>query len=266
MKEEASTMLTVKDLKIEFHDKDKPQIGVEHVSFEVTDGEIVGIVGESGSGKSITALSIAGLINRSDVILSGSIKLDDRELLGMSRKELRKIQGSEIGMVFQDPLSSLNPVKKIGWQVEESLRVHGEDDLYLRAIKALEDAGLEDARDIYEMYPHELSGGMRQRVMIAAAIISNPSLLICDEPTTALDVVTQGKILKLLKSINKEKNTSILFISHDLRVVKMICTKIMVMKDGHIVEIGDAKEIFESPKEEYTKSLLKYSFGEETLE
>ena len=263
-------MLTVKDLKIEFYDHGKPEIGVENISFSVNPGEILGIVGESGSGKSITALTIAGLLSRSDIKTSGRIEFFDKELLTLKRSELRKLQGTDISMVFQDPLSSLNPVKKIGWQVEESLRVHNikpdkegvseKQWLKERALKALEDAGLTESEKVYNMYPHELSGGMRQRAMIAAACISNPKLLICDEPTTALDVVTQGKIIDLLKKLNKEHNTAILFISHDLRVVNMLCDNIIVLKNGHIVENGSKDQIFNSPKDEYTKTLIEYSF------
>lgn len=252
-------MLSVKNLKIEFFDHSLPETAVENVSFTMEQGEILGIVGESGSGKSLTALSIAGLLNRGDIEKSGEILFRDLNLLQCKRSELRKLQGKEIAMIFQDPMTSLNPVKRIGWQVEEALRVHGIKDkkvLKKEALIALKDAGLEQAEEMYPAYPHQLSGGQRQRVMIAAAMISKPELLIADEPTTALDVTIQAQIIELLKKINREKQTSILFISHDLSLVRQLCHRVLVMKDGHIVEEGMAEELFNHPKEQYTKELI----------
>lgn len=252
-------MLCVNDLTIEFHDHSLPETAVDHISFHIKEGEILGIVGESGSGKSMTALAIAGLLNRGDILKSGEINWQGKNLLFMKRSELRQLQGKDIAMIFQDPLTSLNPVYKIGWQVEEALRVHGEKDrvkLKKSAIAGLESVKLPEAEKIYDMYPHELSGGMRQRVMIAAAMISNPKLLIADEPTTALDVTIQAQIVELLKEINQEKNTAILFISHDLSLVKSLAKEVLVMKDGKIIEKGNIEKIFHSPQEAYTKELI----------
>lgn len=255
-------MLTVKDLKIEFFDHDLPETAVEDVDFVLNDGEILGIVGESGSGKSMTAMAVAGLLNRKDMTKSGVIELNGIDMLNSGRKVMRELQGKDIGYVFQDPLNSLNPVLKIGYQVEEALRVRkkelgiSKEEMKARALQAIKDAGLDECERIYDSYPHELSGGQRQRVQIAAAIIMNPSLLICDEPTTALDVTVQKKIVDLLKEMNKEKGTSILFISHDLSVVKALCDRVIVMKDGRVVEEGTVEQIFNSPSNEYTARLV----------
>ncbi len=252
-------MLRINNLTIEFHDHSRPEIAVDSVSFHVSEGEILGIVGESGSGKSMTALAIAGLLNRGDIRKSGEILWEGKDLLFAKRSELRKIQGKEIAMVFQDPLTGLNPLQKIGWQVEEALRVHGEKDkavMKKKALEALERVKLPDAAGVYQMYPHELSGGMRQRVMIAAAMISQPKLLIADEPTTALDVTVQAEIIELLKEINRENKTAILFISHDLSLIRQLADRVLVMKDGVIVEEGVVEEIFKNPQNAYTQALM----------
>ena len=255
-------MLTVKDLKIEFFDHELPEVAVKDVDFTINDGEILGIVGESGSGKSMTAMAIAGLLNRKDLTKSGSIDLDGVDLLNSSRKEIRAIQGNEIGFVFQDPLNSMNPVLKVGPQVEEAMRIRkkslglSKEDMKARALELMKSVGLEDAERIYDSYPHQISGGQRQRAMIAAALVLKPKLLICDEPTTALDVTVQKKIIDVLKELNRETGTSILFISHDLTVIKALCDKVVVMKDGLVVEEGSVKEIFENPKNDYTRQLI----------
>ena len=255
-------MLTVKDLKIEFFDHDLPEVAVKDVDFTINDGEILGIVGESGSGKSMTAMAIAGLLNRKDLTKSGSIDLDGVDLLNSSRKEIRAIQGNEIGFVFQDPLNSMNPVLKVGPQVEEAMRIRkkslglSKEGMKARALELMKSVGLEDAERIYDSYPHQISGGQRQRAMIAAALVLKPKLLICDEPTTALDVTVQKKIIDVLKELNRETGTSILFISHDLSVIKALCDKVVVMKDGLVVEEGSVKEIFENPKNDYTRQLI----------
>ncbi|MBQ7944100.1 MAG: ABC transporter ATP-binding protein [Lachnospiraceae bacterium] len=253
-------LLEIKNLSIEFHDHALPESVVEDVCLQVNTGEIVGIVGESGSGKSMTAMAIAGLLRRHDMKKSGEIIFQGEELLHAKRSELRKYQGNDISIVFQEPMTSLNPVKRIGWQVEESLRIHrpemSKEERYQRAIESLRSVELLEPEKVYRQYPHELSGGMRQRVMIASAMICEPKLLIADEPTTALDVTIQLQIVKLLKRLNQEKNTSILFISHDLSLVKRLCDRIVVMQKGRIVETGTPQEIFEQPKEEYTKQLI----------
>ena len=252
-------LLEVKDLNIEFHDHLIPETVVYDFDLELKIGEIVGLVGESGSGKSMSALAIAGLLSRRDMHKRGQILFDGLDLLTCERSKLRKIQGNEISMIFQEPMTSLNPVKRIGWQIEESLRIHTElnkEERYQKAIEMMKEVELPDPERLYRQYPHELSGGMRQRVMIAAAMICNPRILIADEPTTALDVTIQAQIVALLKRMNREKQTSILFISHDLSLVKQLCERVLVMKGGYIVETGLTQEVFAHPKEEYTQRLI----------
>lgn len=252
-------LLEVKDLNIEFHDHLIPETVVYDFDLELKAGEIVGLVGESGSGKSMSALAIAGLLSRRDMHKRGQILFDGLDLLTCERSKLRKIQGNEISMIFQEPMTSLNPVKRIGWQIEESLRIHTElnkEERYQKAIEMMKEVELPDPERLYRQYPHELSGGMRQRVMIAAAMICNPRILIADEPTTALDVTIQAQIVALLKRMNREKQTSILFISHDLSLVKQLCERVLVMKGGYIVETGLTQEVFAHPKEEYTQRLI----------
>ena len=252
-------LLEVKDLNIEFHDHLIPETVVFDFDLELKAGEIVGLVGESGSGKSMSALAIAGLLSRRDMHKKGQILFDGLDLLTCERSKLRKIQGNEISMIFQEPMTSLNPVKRIGWQIEESLRIHTElnkEERYQKAIEMMKEVELPDPERLYRQYPHELSGGMRQRVMIAAAMICNPRILIADEPTTALDVTIQAQIVELLKRMNREKQTSILFISHDLSLVKQLCERVLVMKGGYIVETGLTQEVFAHPKEEYTQRLI----------
>ena len=208
---------------------------VDHVNLEVGKGEIVGIVGESGSGKSMTSLAVMGLLSEEAQVSEGSIRLNGQELLGMSREERRKIQGKNMSMIFQEPMTSLNPVMKIGAQVGESLKLHTDLDketIRKRVIETLASVGLRNPETLIDQYPHEISGGMRQRVMIAMAIINHPDLIIADEPTTALDVTVQAQILNLLKKIHKDTGSSILFISHDLNVIKEVCQKVVVMYKG----------------------------------
>lgn len=252
-------MLQVERLSIHFADREEVQEVVRGISFSVQDGEIVGIVGESGSGKTMTALTIAGLFKEHAVLDAGTIRLDGTDLLKLTEREMRQVQGNRIGMIFQEPMTALNPTMKIGRQVEEVLRLHTDLDSRARkaaVIRALEEVELDEAEKLLSKYPHELSGGMRQRVMIAAAMICRPSLLIADEPTTALDAATQESILKLLKKLNDKYGMSILFISHNLRVVKELCTRVLVMKDGEILEEGETEVVFKNPKTEYTKALI----------
>ncbi|MGN1147339.1 MAG: ABC transporter ATP-binding protein [Lachnospiraceae bacterium] len=258
--DEKQAVLQVTDLNIEFHDHLTPETVVYDFDLTMMPGEIVGLVGESGSGKSMSALAIAGLLSRHDMKKTGQILFDGVDLLTCERKVLRNFQGKEIGMIFQEPMTSLNPVKKIGWQVEESLRIHTDmtkEERYRQAIHMLKNVELEDPERVYHQYPHELSGGMRQRVMIASAMICNPKLLIADEPTTALDVTIQAQIVKLLKRLNKEQGTAILFISHDLSLVRQLCTRVLVMKGGYVVETGETEQIFHHPSEPYTKKLIE---------
>lgn len=256
---EEQILLEVKDLNIEFHGHLIPETVVYDFDLTMKEGEIIGLVGESGSGKSMSALAIAGLLSRRDMRKRGKILFEGLDLLTCERSQLRKLQGNEISMIFQEPMTSLNPVKRIGWQIEEPLRIHTEltkEERYERVIRMMQEVELSEPEKVYRQYPHELSGGMRQRVMIAAAMICNPRILIADEPTTALDVTIQAQIVKLLKRMNREKRTSILFISHDLSLVKQLCERVQVMQGGYLVESGTVQEIFEHPKEEYTKRLI----------
>lgn len=256
----SDTLLEIRHLNIEFHDHDRPESVVNDFNLTMDKGEIVGVVGESGSGKSMTAMAIAGLLRRHDMKKSGEILFEGTELLHAKRALLRQYQGNDISMVFQEPMTSLNSVKRIGWQVEESLLIHRPEmtkqQRYERAIESLRNVELEQPEKVYRQYPHELSGGMRQRVMIASAMICEPKLLIADEPTTALDVTIQLQIVKLLQRLNREKQTSILFISHDLSLVKKLCGRIVVMNKGDIVEAGATDDIFYHPAQEYTKQLI----------
>lgn len=252
-------MLEVKDLRIHFRSAPEGHDAVKGISFSVGDGEIIGMVGESGSGKTVTAMAVSGLLPMAAVECSGNIYLDNLDLLHCTPEELRQRQGTDLAVVFQEPMTSLDPVMKIGPQVEESLRIHTKKNAKERreaALAAMAAAELPDPEILYGKYPHELSGGMLQRVMIAAAIISRPRLLLADEPTTALDVTIQAQILQLLKKINEEYGTAILFISHNLNVVRKLCSQILVMNKGRIVERGNTDQIFYHPQEEYTRRLI----------
>ena len=252
-------LLNIDKLSVVFHDRETAFEAVDDVSLQVDKGEIVGIVGESGSGKSMTAHALMGLIKRSDVQVSGKAEFDGVDLLKLSREELRGYQGEELSIIFQEPMTSLNPTMKIGKQVEESLRIHTDlsrEERKARALEAMELAELDDPESLYDKYPHQLSGGMRQRVMIASAIVLRPQLLIADEPTTALDVTIQAEILNTLKEINRKEGTSILFISHDLGVVRHLCQRVVVMQKGRIVEEGPVDQVFFHPQQEYTKRLI----------
>ena len=258
---ENEVILTVKDLHIEFHDHGQPETAVEDFDLTLRAGEIVGIVGESGSGKSMSALAIAGLLRRRAMMTrTGEILFEGNDLLSCDRATLRSVQGAKIAMIFQEPMTSLNPVMRIGRQVGEILKIHypeiSKEERKKQVLKTMSQVGLRDCEMLYDMYPHELSGGMRQRIMIAAAMIGNPQILIADEPTTALDITTQAKIVKLLRKINEVRHTAILFISHDLSLVSQLCHRVIVMQKGRIVEEGSAEEIFEHPKDAYTKELI----------
>ena len=250
-------MLEIRDLHVKFLGRDRE--AVAGVSLSIRAGEILGLVGESGSGKTVTAMSVAGLLPRKQCDYSGEILLDGKELLHADRAELRNIQGREIGVVFQEPQSALDPLMKIGPQVEEVLRVHtklGREERRRQAVEAMAAVELPEAEAVYEKYPHQLSGGMLQRAMIAAAVIAKPKLLLLDEPTTALDVTVQAQILELLKRLNRESGVSMLFISHDLNVVRKLCGRVAVMQRGLLVEEGEAQEVFHHPRHEYTQRLI----------
>ena len=250
-------MLEIKDLRVRFHDADHD--AVRGISLTVADGEIMGLVGESGSGKTVTAMVVSGLLPRKKADVSGQVLLDGKDLLALDGAAMRKRQGCAISVVFQEPMSAMNPVMRIGPQVEEALRVHTKlkaEERKERALQALRDVDLADAEAIYEKYPHQMSGGMLQRAMIAAAIISRPKLLLADEPTTALDVTIQAQILELLRRLNREMDMSVLFISHNLNVVRKLCTRVAVMEKGHIVETGPTEQVFHDPQADYTKRLI----------
>jgi len=252
-------MLELQHLSVVFHDRQEPFAAVKDVSLSMDQGEIVGIVGESGSGKSMTAHALMGLIKRSAAQVSGKALFQGADLLAMGREELRGYQGEELSIIFQEPMTSLNPTMKIGAQVEESLRIHTKltkEERRARALEAMALAELDDPEKLYQCYPHELSGGMRQRAMIASAIVLRPQLLIADEPTTALDVTIQAQILETLKEINRKEGTAILFISHDLGVIKALCQRVAVMRRGLIVEEGPVDQVFYHPREEYTQRLI----------
>ena len=250
-------MLVVRDLHVKFHTRDRE--AVAGISFTIEDGEILGLVGESGSGKSVTAMSIAGLLPRRQCTCQGDILVDGRDMIHADRKYLRQVQGRRIGVVFQEPMSAMDPLMRIGDQVEEVLRIHTDlpkekrREAVLQALAAVE---LPDPEGVYRKYPHELSGGMLQRAMIAAAIVIRPSLLLLDEPTTALDVTIQIQILALLKKLNTEYGITMLFISHNLSVVRKLCTRVIVMQKGKIVENGLTEDVFLHPQHPYTQHLI----------
>lgn len=251
-------MLKVRDLRISFNDALGGE-AVHGINLDMAPGERLGLVGESGSGKTVTALTIAGLSDHGRVTATGSIEFMGTDLLKCSAETLRGLRGDEISMIFQEPMTSLDPTMRVGLQVEESLLLHKNMTAAERkalALEALAAVELPDVERIYRKYPHQLSGGQRQRAMIASAIIGRPQLLIADEPTTALDVTVQAQILKLLRRINREHNMGILFISHDLNVVRRLCTRVAVMHDGYIVECGPTEEIYNNPKDDYTKKLI----------
>ena len=254
-------MLEVKNLRVHFNDAAPDRFAVDGISFRVKTGGILGIVGESGSGKTVTAMAISGLLVRRDCSYEGEVLLDGKEILHCDREEMRKLQGEDIGVIFQEPMSSFDPVMKVGKQVEESLLVHHpemtEAERKQAALRALADAELDDPEAVYGKYPHELSGGMLQRCMIAAAIIHKPKLLLADEPTTALDVTIQAQILELLKKINKSTGMTILFISHNMQVIRKLSERVIVMQRGKIVEKGTVENVFLHPKHPYTQKLIQ---------
>lgn len=250
-------MLDVRDLHVTFTTTGKE--AVRGVSLSMAPGERLGLVGESGSGKTVTAMAVSGLIERSIVKLSGQVNFDGRDLLTCPRSELRSVQGPGIGVVFQEPMTSLNPLMRVGAQIEETLKIHTDKTPQERkrlALEAMEQVGLPDPETTYRKYPHQLSGGQRQRAIIASAMIIHPKLLICDEPTTALDVTVQKQILELLKSMSVEHGVGILLISHDMTVVRRLCENVAVMYKGEIVERGRAEDIFQRPQDAYTQRLI----------
>lgn len=254
-------IIEVKGLRTSFFTDEGEIPAVDDVDFHIREGEILGVVGESGCGKSVTSLSIMGLVpTPPGKIVDGEIVFNGENIVHFSEKRMRQIRGNDIAMIFQEPMTSLNPLFTIGDQMIEGIKIHMKWDKKksrLKAIEIMKRVGLPRPEELMDEYPHQLSGGMRQRVMIAMAMACNPKLLIADEPTTALDVTIQSQILKLMKELNVEMNTAIMLITHDLGVVAQICERVVVMYAGRIVEEGEVSSIFKNPKHPYTKGLLK---------
>ena len=268
-------ILTIKDLVVEFKTEDGIVHAVDGVSYDIFPGETLGIVGESGSGKSVSTLALLGLIPLPPGrIVSGTAMFKGQDLLRLKKRELRRVRGNEVAMIFQDPMTSLNPVLTVGDQLGEAIKTHFPDEkddaVKGRVIELLKLVGVPNAETRYSQYPHEFSGGMRQRAMIAMAITNSPSLLIADEPTTALDVTIQAQVLEVMKRVQAETHAATIMITHDLGIVAEMCDRVLVMYAGHIVESGDVHTIFRSPRHPYTiglmNSLPKLTGDEEWLE
>lgn len=264
-----SELLNIKNLHVTFPGSgNKPFHAIKGIDLIINKNETVGIVGESGSGKSVTATAIMGLLPKKTQIAADEMTFKGNSIQGMSQKELQKIRGNEISMIFQDPLTTLNPVYTVENQIVETIRSHQnitKKEAKQKALEMMEKVGIKDPATKIKMYPHEFSGGMRQRVMIAIALACNPELLIADEPTTALDVTIQAQILNLLKQLQKDYGTSIIMITHDLGVVWETCDRVVVMFKGHVVETGTAKQIYDNPVHPYTKGLLQSQINQATV-
>ncbi|MDF2537934.1 MAG: peptide transporter ATP-binding protein [Herbinix sp.] len=260
MAENKQNLLEVNNLEVSFFTYAGEVKAVRGISYQLKPGEVLGIVGESGSGKSVSSYALMGIIPEPGKVIGGSILFDGKDITKLNEKELQKMRGKDIGMIFQDPMTSLNPVFTVGNQIEESLKKHtdlNKEQRKARMIELFQLVGINQPEKRIHQYPHEFSGGMRQRVMIAMALACNPKLLIADEPTTALDVTIQAQIVELLKELKNKINMSIIFITHDLGVIADICDKVAVMYAGNIIETGSIDEIFYSPKHPYTWGLLK---------
>ena len=254
------SLLEVTDLHSSFSTDDGTVRAVEGVSFSVERGQVLGVVGESGCGKSVTMLSIMRLLSPRRSTTTGSVNFDGVDLLSLSTKQMRKVRGKEIAMIFQDPMTSLNPVYRIGWQLAEAALLHNPEmtrsQARDRSTEMLTAVGIPSPRDRLDNYPHEMSGGMRQRVMIAMALMNDPKLLIADEPTTALDVTTQAQILQLIRELRTEFDSAIVFVTHDLGVVAELCDEVVVMYAGKVVERATVDQLFSDPQHPYTWGLL----------
>jgi peptide/nickel transport system ATP-binding protein len=252
-------ILEVRNLKVTFRTEQGPLQAINGVSFDVAEGEILGVVGESGSGKTVSLLAVMGLITDPNAVIEGSIKYRGRELVGLSSKDMRKLRGREIAMIFQDPMTALTPVYTIGWQIAEQVRAHSNVSAKAaeeRAIELLTEVNIPNPAEAIHRYPHQLSGGMRQRAVIAMALSCNPSLLVADEPTTALDVTVQAQILDLVRKLQKNHKSAVVFITHDMGVIAELADRVMVMYAGRIVERGSKRELFSNPQHPYTLALL----------
>ena len=255
-----SNVLEVKNLKTYFYTDEGVVKAVDDVSFSVEKGKTLGLVGESGCGKSVTAMSISRLISPPGRIAGGEILLSGRNLLALNDEEMRQVRGSQISMIFQEPMTALNPVLTVGFQIAEAVLAHervSRREAWSRAVEAMRAVAIPDAEKRAKDYPHQLSGGMRQRIMIAMALVCHPSLVIADEPTTALDVTIQAQILELLDSLREKYHLSLILISHDLGVIAEVAETVAVMYAGKIVEIGPAMDVFHNPKHPYTQGLLQ---------
>ena len=253
-----STVLEIKDLEVELYSDKGPLPVIDKVNLSIKEGEIVGIVGESGCGKSMLASAIMNLLNSPAQIAAGTIFYEGQDMTTLSTKEFQKIRGNEISMIFQEPMTSLNPLMKVGKQIEEAIKAHEKvttAELKERAIAAIRDVGIPQPEKVYHDIPSRLSGGMRQRIMIAMALVCHPKLLICDEPTTALDVTIQAQILRLIKKLRDETNTAVIFISHDMGVIYQMVDRVVVMYAGQFVESAPCKKLFEKPLHPYTIGL-----------
>jgi oligopeptide/dipeptide ABC transporter ATP-binding protein len=255
-------ILSIRDLTVEFKTEDGVVHAVEGVGYDVNPGEVLGIVGESGSGKSVSMLAVLGLIPQPPGrIVEGEALYKGRDLLKMRKSELRKLRGGEMAMVFQDPMTSLNPVLKVGFQLSEAIKAHrdgiGNDEARERSVQLLDLVGVPNPEQRYDQFPHEFSGGMRQRAMIAMAVANDPTLLIADEPTTALDVTIQAQIIEVLKAAQHETHAAIILITHDLGLVAELADRVVVMYAGRVVENGDVFTIFSKPRHPYTVGLME---------
>ena len=253
-----NTVLEIKDLEVELLSEKGPLPVIDKVNLSIKEGEIVGIVGESGCGKSMLASAIMNLLNSPAQIAAGTIFYEGQDMTTLSTKEFQKIRGNEISMIFQEPMTSLNPLMKVGKQIEEAIKAHEKvttAELKERAIAAIRDVGIPQPEKVYHDIPSRLSGGMRQRIMIAMALVCHPKLLICDEPTTALDVTIQAQILRLIKKLRDETNTAVIFISHDMGVIYQMVDRVVVMYAGQFVESAPCKKLFEKPLHPYTIGL-----------
>ena len=253
-----NTVLEMKDLKVGLYSEKGPLPVIDKVNLSIKEGEIVGIVGESGCGKSMLASAIMNLLNSPAQIAAGTIFYEGQDMTTLSTKEFQKIRGNEISMIFQEPMTSLNPLMKVGKQIEEAIKAHEKvttAELKERAIAAIRDVGIPQPEKVYHDIPSRLSGGMRQRIMIAMALVCHPKLLICDEPTTALDVTIQAQILRLIKKLRDETNTAVIFISHDMGVIYQMVDRVVVMYAGQFVESAPCKKLFEKPLHPYTIGL-----------
>ena len=253
-----NTVLEIKDLEVELNSEKGPLPVIDKINLSIKEGEIVGIVGESGCGKSMLASAIMNLLNSPAQIAAGTIFYEGQDMTTLSSKEFQKIRGNEISMIFQEPMTSLNPLMKVGKQIEEAIKAHekvSNAELKERAIAAIRDVGIPQPEKVYHDIPSRLSGGMRQRIMIAMALVCHPKLLICDEPTTALDVTIQAQILRLIKKLRDETNTAVIFISHDMGVIYQIVDRVVVMYAGQFVESAPCKKLFEKPLHPYTIGL-----------